>query len=106
MNASHNKSSIFNERNSIIIERKDKSLVAFTQIAGMLARRIVCEVHEGQELEKGAVCGIIRFGSRCDVWLPIGITPCVIKGQTMIGGETVIANTKTKQNSMLEGKEL
>jgi phosphatidylserine decarboxylase len=62
------------------------------QIAGLIARRIVCEVREGQALKAGDRFGIIRFGSRTDLYLPEGVTPLVVVGQTMVGGETVIAD--------------
>jgi phosphatidylserine decarboxylase len=66
--------------------------VAVVQIAGLIARRIVCEVREGQALKAGDRFGIIRFGSRTDLYLPEGVTPLVVVGQTMVGGETVIAD--------------
>lgn len=94
LNASLDKASVFNEKNTVVISlKKDPSqLMAFTQIAGMIARRIVCDVHEGQEIQKGSVFGLIRFGSRCDVWLPVGVVPSVMIGQTMISGESIIAD--------------
>ena len=61
------------------------------QIAGLIARRIVCEVREGDAVTAGSRFGIIRFGSRTDLYLPEGVTPLVEEGQIMIGGETVIA---------------
>jgi phosphatidylserine decarboxylase len=61
------------------------------QIAGLVARRIVCNVREGDQLQAGDRFGIIRFGSRTDVYLPEGVMPKVLVGQTMIGGETVLA---------------
>ena len=65
--------------------------VAFVQIAGLIARRIVCNLREGDAVQAGQRFGIIRFGSRTDLYLPEGIRPIVAVGQTMIGGETVIA---------------
>ena len=62
------------------------------QIAGLIARRIICEVREGEAVRAGARFGIIRFGSRTDLYLPVGVLPLVAVGQTMIGGETVIAD--------------
>ncbi|MDR1391243.1 MAG: phosphatidylserine decarboxylase [Holosporales bacterium] len=105
LNAALEKSSIFNEKNTIVaeLEGDSKSLVAFCQIAGMIARRIVCDVHEGQEIKKGEVFGLIRFGSRCDVWLPVGTIPQVIVGQTMIGGETVLTDVSIKKGTLREG---
>ncbi len=61
------------------------------QIAGLIARRILCDVKEGDRLERGQRFGIIRFGSRTDLYLPEGVRPLVAEHQLMIGGETVIA---------------
>ena len=63
------------------------------QIAGLIARRIVCDLREGDAVRAGARFGIIRFGSRTDLYLPEGVLPLVQEGQTMIGGETVIAES-------------
>ncbi len=106
LNAALDKASVFNEKNTIIMETNgdQNNLIAFTQIAGMIARRIVCDVHEGQEIKKGDIFGLIRFGSRCDVWLPVGVAPIVFKGQTMIGGETVIADTAKKDGQPRTGE--
>ena len=65
--------------------------VIFVQIAGMVARRIVCNLKEGQEVKAGEKFGCIKFGSRVDIYLPNGIKPLVKVGQTMIGGESIIA---------------
>ena len=65
--------------------------LAVVQIAGLVARRIVCFVAEGATLARGERFGLIRFGSRLDVYLPEGVTPQVRVGQTMVAGETVIA---------------
>ena len=61
------------------------------QIAGLIARRILCGVKEGDMVRAGARFGIIRFGSRTDIYLPPGTRPLVEVGQTMVGGETVVA---------------
>jgi len=105
LNASLDKASVFNERNTVIMEmnKDSNNLIAFTQIAGMIARRIVCDVHEGQEVSKGDVFGLIRFGSRCDVWLPVGSTPLVFKGQSMISGESIISDYSIKDAIPREG---
>ncbi len=105
LNAALDKASVFNERNTIVMSIKDnpENLIAFTQIAGMIARRIVCDVHEGQEISKGEIFGLIRFGSRCDVWLPVGATPLVFKGQTMIGGESVLSDMSLKDDLPRDG---
>jgi phosphatidylserine decarboxylase len=99
INASLDKASLLNEKNTIVVEMtgESDSLMAFTQIAGMIARRIVCDVHEGQSVEKGASFGMIRFGSRCDVWLPEGAIPLVFDGQTMIAGESVLSDMAIRE---------
>lgn len=92
INADLDKASEQNERNAIAIRVADGREIAVVQIAGFVARRIVCDVREGEPLMAGARFGIIRFGSRVDVYLPDGVRPLVAVGQTMIGGETVIAD--------------
>jgi phosphatidylserine decarboxylase len=108
LNASLEKSSIFNEKNTIVIEmdNENKDKIAFSQIAGMIARRIVCDIHEGQEVSKGEIFGLIRFGSRCDIWLPPNCSPQVIVGQTMVSGETVIADLSAVNSSPRDGRIL
>jgi phosphatidylserine decarboxylase len=95
-NAAHDKASDHNERQSLVIEGADKREVAVVQIAGLIARRILCVAHEGDTVETGAIYGLIRFGSRMDIYLPEGVHPFIIEGQRMIGGETVIADILTK----------
>lgn len=80
-----------NERNAISIRLESGAEIAVVQIAGLIARRILCDVHEGDRVATGARFGIIRFGSRTDVYLPAGTVPLVAVGQRMIGGETVLA---------------
>ena len=92
INAKLDKASEDNERNSILIERADGSQFVMVQIAGLVARRIVCEASEASNVAAGERVGIIRFGSRVDVYLPLGMRPCVEVGQTMIAGETVLAD--------------
>ncbi|SDW55326.1 phosphatidylserine decarboxylase [Roseicitreum antarcticum] len=92
LNASLDKASVDNERNSVAIEMADGRKLAVVQIAGLVARRILCEVTEGQEMETGERFGMIRFGSRLDVYLPEGVEPLVALGQTMVAGETVLAD--------------
>jgi len=91
LNASLDKASEENERNALAIRLTDGRDVAVVQIAGLIARRILCFVNEGQEVQAGERFGLIRFGSRTDLYLPAGTRPLVAEGQTMIGGETVIA---------------
>ena len=93
LNASLDKASEFNERQSLALTLPDGRDIAFVQIAGLVARRILCDVREGQSVETGERFGMIRFGSRVDVYLPDGVEPMVSVGQTSIGGETVIADS-------------
>jgi phosphatidylserine decarboxylase len=91
--ASLDKASEENERQSIRIDLDGGRSIALVQIAGLVARRIVCDLHEGQSVMSGERMGLIRFGSRCDVYLDDGMVPLVDVGMTAIGGETVIADT-------------
>ena len=91
LNASLDKASVDNERNAIALRLPDGRALAVVQIAGLIARRILCDIREGQDVQAGERFGIIRFGSRTDVYLPEGVRPLVAEGQTMIGGETVVA---------------
>jgi phosphatidylserine decarboxylase len=91
VNASLDKASEHNERNSITIEAADKTRIGVTQIAGLVARRIVCFTKLGNGLSVGERFGLIRFGSRLDVFLPEGIQPTVGLGQTAVAGETILA---------------
>ena len=91
LNASLDKASEDNERNGLVIDLPDGRRIGVVQIAGLVARRILCFVAEGQGLRTGERFGLIRFGSRLDVYLPDGVEPQVALGQTMIAGETVIA---------------
>lgn len=91
-NASLDKASADNERNSLCIEMADGRQLAVVQIAGLVARRIVCFTQIGDSLRTGERFGLIRFGSRLDVYLPDGVEPMVSLGQTMVAGETVLAD--------------
>ena len=91
LNAELDKASEDNERNSLVINT-EKGDIAVVQIAGLVARRIVCWAHEGDELIGGERFGLIRFGSRLDVYVPEKATPIVAVGQTAIAGETVLAS--------------
>ncbi|MFG6565597.1 phosphatidylserine decarboxylase [Sulfitobacter sp. 1A13421] len=93
-NASLDKASADNERNSLCIRMDDGRDIAVVQIAGLVARRIVCFVKSGDGLETGERFGLIRFGSRLDVYLPEGVDPMVRIGQTIVAGETVLAELK------------
>lgn len=92
LNASLDKASEDNERNSLVIRMEDDRILTVTQIAGLVARRIVNFTQEGAVLDRGERFGLIRFGSRLDIYLPEGVEPSVKIGQTMIAGETVIAD--------------
>ncbi len=91
LNADLDKASEENERQHILIERGDGTRIGFTQIAGLIARRIVPFVKPGDMLAAGQRVGLIRFGSRVDVYLPAGTEPKVLIGQKVIAGETVLA---------------
>jgi phosphatidylserine decarboxylase len=91
LNASLDKASEDNERNALIIVTPEGTRVAVVQIAGLIARRIVRFVNDGQALAAGQRIGMIRFGSRADVYLPAGTVALVVEGQTAIAGETVLA---------------
>lgn len=97
INASLDKASEFNERNVVIIERADGVKIGVVQIAGLIARRIVSFVNQNDHLEAGDRFGLIRFGSRVDVYLPKGVLPKVILGQRVLAGETVIADLHGEQ---------
>jgi phosphatidylserine decarboxylase len=92
VNASLDKASEENERVAIRIAPPEGPEVVFVQIAGLVARRIVCGLREGQQVAVGQRVGIIRFGSRVDVYCPPPYVPMVVAGQRMIGGETVLAD--------------
>jgi phosphatidylserine decarboxylase len=91
VNADLDKASEENERQHILIERGDGLRVCFTQIAGLVARRIVPFIKPGDIIAPGQRIGLIRFGSRVDVYLPAGTEPKVLMGQKIIAGETVLA---------------
>jgi len=91
VNASFDKASEQNERRAILIETPGGEPVAVVQIAGLIARRIVCDLAAGQTVHVGEKFGIIRFGSRVDVYFPDGTPLRILPGQRMVGGETVIA---------------
>ena len=91
VSASMDKASDSNERNALALRLADGRDMAVVQIAGLIARRIICSVREGDQVRTGARFGLIRFGSRTDLYLPEGVKPLVSPGQYMIGGETVIA---------------
>ncbi|WP_338240362.1 phosphatidylserine decarboxylase [Aurantiacibacter hainanensis] len=101
MNADLDKASEENERQHILVEQGDGTCIGFTQIAGMVARRIVPFVKPGDIVAAGQRVGLIRFGSRVDVYLPAGTEPKVLLGQRVVAGETVLAEIGTM--GLLEG---
>lgn len=96
-NASLDKASEFNERMSIRMTTTDNHDIAFVQIAGLVARRIKCDIIEGQNVTAGERFGLIRFGSRVDVYLPKGVEPLVCVGQTTVAAETIIADVNASE---------
>ena len=101
LNADLDKASEDNERQHILVEGRDGTRVGFTQIAGLVARRIVPWVRPGDHVATGQRVGLIRFGSRVDVYLPVGTAPYVILGQRTIAGETIVA--RIGEAKLLEG---
>jgi phosphatidylserine decarboxylase len=97
VNAALDKASADNERMSLRMELDDGREVAFVQIAGLVARRILCWAKEGQQLRAGERFGMIRFGSRVDVFLPDGVQPLVMCGQRTYAGETVLADLNSAE---------
>ncbi|MGF1609775.1 MAG: phosphatidylserine decarboxylase [Kiloniellales bacterium] len=92
LNASLDKASEENERQSARIESTDGRAIGLVQIAGLVAQRIICELEVGQPVRAGEYFGLIRFGSRTDIFLPPGVAPLVAVGQRAVGGETVLAD--------------
>ena len=92
VNASLDKASLDNERLAVRIAPPEGPDVAFVLVAGLLARRIVCNLYDGQQVATGQRVGIIRFGSRVDIYCPPPYVPMVVAGQRMVGGETVLAD--------------
>jgi phosphatidylserine decarboxylase len=91
-NASLDKASEENERQYITLAVENGKSIGVVQIAGLVARRILCDLKEGQSVATGERLGIIRFGSRVDIYLPEGAQPLVIVGQRAVGGETILAD--------------
>ncbi len=90
-NASLDKASVDNERQAVRMTLDGEHDIAFVQIAGLVARRIVCDLYEGQRVRAGTRFGLIRFGSRVDVYLDEAQVPQVMVGQRAVAGETVLA---------------
>jgi len=88
--ASVEKSSLLNEQNALILEAEDRFKILLVQIAGFVARRIVCYAKAGDSIRRGEIFGLIRFGSRVDLYLPTVVKPIVRVGQHVKGGESII----------------
>jgi phosphatidylserine decarboxylase len=101
LNADLDKASEDNERQHILVQGEDGTRIGFTQIAGLVARRIVPWVREGDRVETGQRVGLIRFGSRVDVYLPVGTAPQLLLGQRTVAGETIVA--KLGESELIEG---
>lgn len=99
LNATLDKASEDNERQALVIRTADGRDFGVVQIAGLVARRIRCDVREGQQLLTGQRFGMIRFGSRVDVYLPAGVAPLVAVGQKTIAGETVLADVDADESA-------
>ncbi len=97
LNAGNDLASMENERCAALIVRPDGQQLGVVQIAGLIARRIICDLQEGQDVKSGERYGLIRFGSRVDIYLPKGIAPQVCVGQRTIGGETVLADLTSRE---------
>ncbi len=97
VNAALDKASEDNERQAVRLTTPDGKDIAFVQIAGLVARRIVCNLSQGQSVKTGERFGLIRFGSRADIYLPEGVSALVAPGQRAIGGETVIADLNSEE---------
>lgn len=97
LNASLDKASEDNERQAVRMTTSDGHDIAFVQIAGLVARRILCTLIEGQSVRAGERFGMIRFGSRVDVYLPDGLAPLVVVGQKAVAGETVLADATSNE---------
>jgi phosphatidylserine decarboxylase len=91
LSADLDKASEDNERNTLLLTTENGVDIIVVQIAGLIARRIVCQVAEGDKVSVGDTYGLIRFGSRVDIYVPTGSTVLVEPGQRTIGGETVLA---------------
>ena len=96
-NASLDKASEENERQAVKITMADGMEIVLVQIAGLVARRILCWVESEQPIRVGERFGMIRFGSRVDVYLPDGVSPLVVVGQKAVAGETVLADMKSDE---------
>lgn len=102
-NVTLDKANEYNERQATFVKTEEGIEVVFVQIAGLIARRIRCDIQEGDKLELGQRVGIIRFGSRVDVYLPTDVTILVEEGQISVSGETILASFN--MNTNVKGKK-
>ena len=93
VNASLDKANVDNERLALVLNTHNDAVpqIGCVQIAGLVARRILCDVDIGDRLRAGQVYGLIRFGSRVDIWVPVSAEPMVLAGQRTLAGETILA---------------
>ena len=105
LNASLDKASDENERLILNMDTDNGNKIAFVQIAGLVARRIICDVDIGHSLKAGEIFGLIRFGSRVDIYFPSEASVMVLKGQKMIAGETIIGDFSKNAKSVKEIKD-
>ncbi len=96
-NVTLDKANEYNERQATFVKSDDGVELVFVQIAGLIARRIRCDIKEGDRLERGQRIGIIRFGSRVDVYLPLDVSVLVEEGQITVAGETILANYNVEE---------
>jgi len=94
LSANKDKASLENEQNAVVLETPSGEKIIFIQIAGLIARRIVCRLREGEFVRRGQRFGLIRFGSRVDVYLPTGVEVKISIGQKVKGGESILAILK------------
>ena len=99
LNAANEKASSDNERQTCLAETKKGEQIVFVQIAGLIAKRIICDLNEGDDVKGGEKFGLIRFGSRMDIYLPKDAKISISEGQTMIRGETILAELSGKEVS-------
>ena len=101
-NASLDKASDENERLILNMDAENGKKIAFVQIAGLVARRIICDVEIGNSLKAGEIFGLIRFGSRVDIYFPSDVSIMILKGQKTIAGETIIGDFSKNTKSVKE----
>lgn len=104
-NVTLDKANQYNERQSTFVKNEDGMSLVFVQIAGLIARRIRCDIKEGDVLERGQRVGIIRFGSRVDIYLPLDVSVLVEEGQITVAGETILANYNVEEKEIEKGKK-